>query len=132
MNALTIIGNLPKDPEKKVTQNGKTLAAFTVAVNQGYGENKTTAFFSCAAWEKRAEPIMKFLKKGSKVAVRGSVSARAYVPKDGGEPRAIMEVHVEDCEFLTTRSDADDSGLEKMDIGNGVKATVVDDPELPF
>ena len=129
MNRLTIIGNLTKDPEKRATQTGKLVAAFTVAVNEGRGENKTTTFFNCTAWEKTAEAVLKFLKKGNKVAVVGPVSARAYNPNTGGDPRAVLEVNAREVEFLSGKEDAP----ETVDIGHGVKATVVEDENgLPW
>jgi single-strand DNA-binding protein len=126
MNKLTIIGNLTKDPERRVTQSG-TVAAFTVAVNQGHGERKTTLFFNCSAWERTADNVLTYLHKGSKVAVVGPVSARAYTPNSGGDPRAVLEVNVREIEFLSGKEDAPAT----MDIGNGITATVVDD-EAPF
>ena len=123
MNKLVITGNLTKDPEKRATQAGKLIAAFTVAVNEGRGENKTTTFFNCTAWEKTAEAVLKFLKKGAKVAVVGPVSARAYNPNTGGDPRAVLEVNAREVEFLSGKEEP----AETVDIGHGVKATVVED-----
>ncbi len=127
MNKLVITGNITKDPEKRSTQTGKLIAAFTVAVNQGYGENKTTLFFNCTAWEKLAETVLKFTHKGSKVAVVGPVSARAYIPDGGGDPRAVLEVNAKEVEFLGGKEQAP----QTMDIGHGITATVVDE-EPPF
>lgn len=127
MNRLTIIGNLTKDPEKRATQTGKLIAAFTVAVNEGRGENKTTTFFNCSAWEKLAETVLKYTRKGSKVAVIGPVSARAYNPNNGGDPRAVLEVNAREVEFLSGKENAP----ETVDIGHGITATVVDE-EPPF
>ena len=110
MNKLTIIGNLTKDPEKRVTQAGKLVAAFSVAVNQGSGENKSTTFFNCTAWEKTAETVLKYLKKGNKVAVVGPVSARAYNPNTGGDPRAVLEVNAREVEFLSGKEEPAETG----------------------
>lgn len=73
------------------------LADFTVAVNSRKGE---ATFFKCTAWEKRADPILNYLHKGDKVAVIGPVSCRAYTANN--EPRASLEVTVDECEFLST------------------------------
>lgn len=103
---------------------------FTVAVNSRQkGQNNDATFFRVSAWRGLGENCAKFLAKGRKVAVVGPVSARAYNPQTGGEPRAALEVTAEDVEFLSSRSDAP----ETMDIGHGVQATVVEDAgELPF
>lgn len=121
MNRLTIIGNLTADPVKRATQTGKVLADFTVAVN---GRNDTT-FFRCTAWERKADPILTYLHKGDKVAVVGPVSGRAYTANN--EPRASLEVLVDECEFLSTRSD---TRSEKTDKQSGM--TVSQDEDIPF
>lgn len=126
MNKLVITGNITKDPERRVTQSG-TVAAFTVAVNQGHGEKKTALFFNCSAWERTADNVLTYLHKGSKVAVVGPVSARAYIPDGGGDPRAVLEVNAKEVEFLGGKEQAP----QTMDIGHGITATVVDD-EAPF
>ena len=128
MNKLIITGNLTRDPEKRATQAGKLIAAFTVAVNQGFGENKTAVYFNCSAWERTAETVLKFLHKGSKVTVVGPVSARAYIPDGGGDPRAVLEVNAKEVEFLGGKEQA---APQTMDIGHGITATVVDE-EPPF
>lgn len=110
MQKFVFIGNLVKDPEERTTNSGKKVATFTVAINERKGDN--ALFVSCTAWERTAEPIMKWAKKGTKIGVIGRISAHAYKGKDG-EPRAQIDVTVDNFEFCgEKRSDADDSGLQ--------------------
>jgi single-strand DNA-binding protein len=128
MNQLNIIGNLTADPQKYATQDGKTIASFTVAVNERRGGKDTATFFRCSAWEKRADPILRYLHKGDKVAVTGPVSLRTYTAKSG-ENRATLEVAVNDCEFLkTNKGEAYDDDLKHDKSG----MTVVSDEDVPF
>jgi single-strand DNA-binding protein len=79
MKAITIAGNITKDSEVKtggVDQTG--FVTFSVAVNDGYGQNKTTMFFDCTMWGKRGLAIADYLKKGTKVTVNGELSSREY------------------------------------------------------
>lgn len=109
MNRLTVIGNLTKEPTLRTTQTGKTVCSFTVAVNRRKTQNgqQEVDYFNVSAWDKLAENCNKFLDKGRKVAVVGSVSARAYEGNDGS-PRAQMEITANEVEFLSGRND--DSG----------------------
>ena len=111
MNRLTIIGNLTKDPEKRkvnTIDGAVDVCDFTVAVNGR--KNEPAQYFRCTAWRGLAELISKYASKGKKVAVIGPVSARAYTNKEGKEV-AQIEVSVQEFEFCTPRSDADDTGL---------------------
>lgn len=96
MNKVSIIGNLTADPVEKTTQSGKQLTTFTVAVN----DHGKTDFFRVTAWNGLAEICRKYLVKGRKVAVWGSVTSSAYLAKDG-TPKAQMEVTAHDVEFLS-------------------------------
>lgn len=102
MNKLTIIGNLTKDPELRVTQEGKSVCNFTVAVNR---RNRDEAdYFRVSAWNQLGENCGKFLARGRKVSVVGPVSVSTYAGQDGNV-HANLEVTAEDVEFLSPRQD---------------------------
>lgn len=75
---LSLAGNLGRDAEHKTTQSGQELCSFAVAVNVGFGENKTTVWVDCTRWGKGAEGLARILRKGSKVAVCGELSMREH------------------------------------------------------
>lgn len=113
MNKITLIGNLVRDPELRTTQSGLAVCTFTIAV----GKRRTAEagkpdadFFRIVTWKTLAENCNRFLAKGRKVGVVGSVTMNSYTMKDGKE-RSSMEVSADEVEFLSPRSDADDSGL---------------------
>ena len=115
MNRLTIIGNLTHDPELRTTPSGDSVCSFSVAVNrrsrrdaQG-NQNEQVDFFRVSAWRQLGENCAKYLAKGRKVAVVGSVSIHTYQANDG-TTRASMEVNATDVEFLSSRSDAEAAG----------------------
>ncbi len=78
MNKVHLIGNLTRDPEVRYTQSGKAVARFTIAIDDGYGENKRTDFPTIVVWGKTAETIANNLHKGSKVAVNGKITTSNY------------------------------------------------------
>lgn len=100
MNKLWITGNLTKDPEKRVTASGVTVCSFTVAVNRRRGVGEEPDFFRVTAWKDLAESCSKYLAKGKKVGVSGSVSISIFQAQDG-TTRANMEVNAQDVEFLS-------------------------------
>lgn len=109
MNKLTIIGNLTRDPQLRTTSTGINVCDFTVAVNKkqsaqqkANGQQAEADFFRVTAWRELGENCAKYLAKGRKVAVIGSVSVSQYTGNDG-VTRANLEVNADEVEFLTPR-----------------------------
>ena len=102
MNKVFLIGNLVADPELKEVGD-KNVCNMRLAVNRRVGGETEADFYSLKAWRGLADNCMKFLKKGSKVAVCGDISLRNYETKDG-EHRTIVEVSAIDIEFLTPKN----------------------------
>ena len=104
MNKLIIIGNLTRDPETRTVASGSTVCSFTVAVNRRrstQNQNQPEAdFFRVSAWNKLGDVCQRYLAKGRKVCVVGSVSVSSYEAKDGGT-RFSLDVFAEDVEFLS-------------------------------
>jgi len=99
MNVICITGRIGRDAEVRTTQSGTTVASFSVAVDMGYGDRKTTEWMRCAIFGKRAESgLVNYLKKGQLVAVTGQAKANGY-SKDG-EVRANIEISVDNLDLL--------------------------------
>lgn len=122
MNKVLIIGNLTRDPELRQTNTGLSVCNFTVAVGRRHGENNETDFFSVQAWRGLADNCAKYLKKGKKVAVIGSLQNRSYEDKDGVK-RTITEIIASDVEFLSPNTDENTRRAELIE---------VEDDDLPF
>ena len=107
MNKIFLTGRLTRDPELRTTQTGKNVAAFSLAVDRGYGrrgeaqgsEQPTADFFSCGAWAQHADFVHKYLQKGSPILVEGRLQTRSYQAKDGAK-RNVTEVVVSSIEFM--------------------------------
>ena len=131
MNKWIGIGRLTRDPELRRTGTGKAVASFTVAVDDGYGDNKTTDFIDIVTWEKTAENCAKYLTKGAKVAVTGKLKKRSY-EKDG-RTVWVSEIKANEVEFLETRAAHPASTAEPAQYpGNFAVMDDDDDAQLPF
>lgn len=128
MNKLTIIGNLTRDPETRVTQSGSSVCSFTVAVNRR-GQDDKADFFRVSAWNKLAETCQQYLAKGRKVAVTGPVSVSTYTGQDG-KAYANLEVMAQDVEFLTPKGEQQPAQAPAAPANNGYQE--VTDDDLPF
>jgi len=87
LNKAIIIGNLGKDPELKYMPNGKAVASFSIATSQKWKDNdgnqqEKTEWHNITAFEKLAEVIGEYLRKGSKVYVEGRLQTDKW-EKDG-------------------------------------------------
>ena len=127
MNKLTIIGNLTRGPETRVTQSGSSVCSFTVAVNRR-GQDDKTDFFRVSAWNKTGETCQKYLAKGRKVAVTGPVSVSTYTGQDG-KTYAHLEVMAQDVEFLTPKGEQP-APAPAAPANNGYQE--VTDDDMPF
>ena len=107
MNKLIIVGNLTRDPELRTTQNGKNVCTFTVAVNRRKGEE--VDYFRVTAWDQLGDNCQRYLAKGRKVAVVGSVSVNSYTTQNG-EHRASLEVSASEVEFLSSKNEGQQNG----------------------
>ncbi len=110
MNKVFLIGNLTRDPELTETSSGVSVCHFSIAVNRSYQSNngeRETDFFNCTAWRGLADTVSRYVRKGSKVAVSGSVQIRNYEDNQGNR-RTAVDIIAQDVEFLTTRTGGGD------------------------
>lgn len=128
MNHVLIIGNLTKDPETRTSQAGKAYTSFTVAVDRRGIEG--TDYFRTMAWGPLGESCSRYLSKGKKVAVTGSVSLSQYTAKDGSA-RASMDVIAQNVEFLSPREIAPETPQKPTNKAVSKGFVEVDEP-LPF
>ena len=80
----TIVGNLGSDPELRYLTNGNPVTNFSVAVNDGYGEEKRVTWFRVSVYGNQAEPCNQYLSKGRQVLVVGRLK-----PDESGNPRTF-------------------------------------------
>ena len=136
MNKVILIGNLTRDPELTETSSGIAVCRFAIAVSRDYANadgTRETDFFNITVWRGRAENCGKYLKKGNKVAIVGSLQNRSYEDKDGVK-RNVTDVIANEVEFLTPRgANGDEDGEETVSARRErPQMEVMDDNQLPF
>lgn len=108
MNKVMFIGNLTKDPEIRSTQSGLKTASFALAINDGRDKNgqDQVQYFNFTAFDKTAEIVEKYVKKGHKLMVVGRLKNDSWDKPDGTKGYST-KVTVSEIEMLTTRADAE-------------------------
>lgn len=108
LNKVTLCGRLTADVELKQTTNGTSVVSFTLAINRPRGKDSTEQkadFLDCIAWEKTAEFISKYFRKGESLYIEGALKARQYKTSTGLGVRAI-EVNVTEARFVDNKATA--------------------------
>lgn len=123
---LTIIGNLTADPETRQTQNGRTVANFTIASTprtynrqSGQFEDGAALFMRCSAWGDLADHCARSLNKGMRVMAQGRLSQRTYQTKDGSD-RTVMEMTVDEIGPSLRYATAQVTRSQSRNTGGGV------------
>lgn len=102
-NKVVLMGRTTSVPELKETPNGVSVVNFNLAVDRGFGEDKGTDFFPIVAWRGTAEAIVKYVEKGQKILVFGSLQTRKWQDRDGNS-RITTEVLATEFSFCDTKS----------------------------
>ena len=113
MNNVILMGRLTRDAELNYSKNGKAFTRFSIAINR-IGEG--TDFINCVAWEKTAETIAEYFKKGQRILVQGSIRTGSY--EKNGQTIYTTDVLVSRFEFIESNK----QGEKKYD----------DEDEFPF
>lgn len=126
MNSVIVLGRLTKDPKGLTTNSGKNLCKFDIAVNSGYGESAKTDYIPITVFGNIATNCIKFLTKGSQVAVEGKLNSGSY-EKDG---RTIhtLDVLANKVEFLSKKNTETQPHQTTLDELHEVE----DDEIMPF
>lgn len=107
MNYVSLLGRFTRDPEVTYTQTGKAYLRFSLAVQRESNRDEVD-FINCIAWEKRAETLGQYFKKGSRILISGRLSVSTY--EKNGEKRTSTDVIVNNFNFIDTKSDSSNYG----------------------
>lgn len=105
MNKVFLIGRLVRDPELRYTGSNLPVATFSIAINRNYtGQNgeREVDYINIVVWRKLAENVKNYMKKGSQVAIDGSIRTRSYEDQNG-QKRNVFEVVADNVQFLDTK-----------------------------
>ena len=103
-NKVTILGNLGRDPEVRTTPAGNTVANFSVATTDKWGQGEErqerTEWHRVVVWGKLAETCGEYLSKGRQVLVEGRLQSHSYEDNEGVK-RYVTEIIAHQVEFLS-------------------------------
>jgi len=133
MNKVILIGHTGKDPESRQSKEGKTIVSFSLATSEGKDK---TEWHNIVAFDKTADLIAKYVKKGSHVAIDGRIQTRAWDDKEGNK-RYTTEIICDRIEFLSKIEQATESyDATPIQPAQGTAAQSeqppADDLDLPF
>ena len=103
MNNGSFIGRVGRDAQTRFTTNGKPVTSFSVAVDVGFGDNKSTLWLDCALWGDRGEKIVDYIRKGDRIGVIGEVGTREH------EGKTYVTLNVRDVTLLGEKRDGGSS-----------------------
>lgn len=112
LNNIVLAGRLTADVELKTTTTGKSVCSFTLAINR---DKETTDFLPCVAWNKTAEFISQYFRKGNALCIVGELHSRQY--ETDGKKRTAYEVLANRAMFVESK---------------GETFEPIDDGKLPF
>ncbi len=133
MNRVILIGNLTRDPELASTNGGVSVCRFSLAVQRRFSNaegEREADFFNIIVWRGQAENCHKYLFKGSKCAVEGTIQNRSYDAQDGSK-RYVTEIIADNVEFLSAKGES--NGQVKQQTEKPVSDfEPIDEDTLPF
>lgn len=135
INHVVLVGRITRDPLLRKTQSGASVVSFTVACNRRVkqGEPQETDFINCVAWNKAADFMAQYVKKGALLGLEGRIQTRNYDDKDGKRVY-ITEVVCNSVQSLESKKTAQSSAYkatESYDTSSNEPVDIASD-DLPF
>lgn len=131
INHAILQGRMTRDPELRMTNNGKPVCGFTVAWSERSKDTEQKVFLNCVAWDKNAEFIAKHFQKGQELIAEGRLIARKFTDKEGRD-REVVEMVVGRVHFCGKKEDQHGSQGHGGYSGGFQPAMSADDEDLPF
>lgn len=100
MNVFNCIGRVGKDAVERFTQGGKAVTGWSLAVDNGFGDNKQIIWLDCSWWGERAGKVAQYITKGSQLGVTGELGTREH---DG---KTYLTLNVRDVTLVGGKSEA--------------------------
>jgi single-strand DNA-binding protein len=115
VNKVILIGNLGKDPEVKYTPTGTAFAKFSLATNERFKDKAgewqdRTEWHNIVAWQRLAEIVGEYVKKGSKLYIEGRLQTSSWDDKESGQKKYKTEIVANDLVLLSGRGEGDSEG----------------------
>lgn len=123
LNKVILIGRTTRDVDFRRTSSGTPVATFTLALDNRFvlkDGKPTTDFINCVAWNRTAETMDKYVKKGALIAIEGRIQTRNYENKDGNRVY-VTEIVCENMRMLETKNSNNGTYLDEYEPNNGIE-----------
>ncbi|MHB1664942.1 MAG: single-stranded DNA-binding protein [bacterium] len=135
-NKAVVLGYLGKDSELKSTQNGNSVASFSVATSETFKnkegvKTEKTTWHNIQVWGKTAEALSQYLTKGTRVLVEGKISNRSYDKQDGTKGY-ISEIIANNIVLLGNGNSSGTKSIESAPAETENYTADGDDENIPF
>lgn len=140
LNQTILIGRLTRDPELRKTQKNQSVTNINIACDTGFDDKKQTDYINCVVWNKQADFVSQYLKKGSLVAIQGKIQSRSWEDATG-KKQYVQEVLVRSVMSLESKSRRNNDQQSSKEIYNELdidnmnddsSALDISSDELPF
>ena len=138
VNKVILLGNVGKDPEIRTTQGGMTVASFSLATaerakDQSGNWTDKTEWHNLVAFQRTAEIVRDYVKKGSQLYIEGKIQTRSWDDKESGQKKYRTEILVNDLQLLGGRGEGASSGggYERSSGGYATNPTRSSAPSAP-
>lgn len=147
INKAILVGNVGKDPETKFLPSGSPVTNFSLATSDRYKDKsgefqERTEWHNVVAFDRLAEIVRDYVKKGSKLYIEGRIQTRSWDDKQTGQKRYMTEIHVRDLVLLSGRGEGESGGGSRggaqydqrppAHADDLVQSTEITDDDIPF
>jgi single-strand DNA-binding protein len=150
VNKAILVGNVGKDPEVKFLPSGSPVANFSLATSERYKDKsgefqERTEWHNLVAYDRLAEIVRDYVKKGAKLYVEGRIQTRSWDDKQSGQKRYMTEISVREMVLLSGRGEGESGGgYSRSGSGSSydqrqpapaddlVQSTEITDDDIPF
>lgn len=149
VNKAILVGNVGKDPEVKFLPSGSPVANFTLATSERFKDKsgefqERTEWHNLVAYQRTAEIIRDYVKKGSKLYIEGRIQTRSWDDQASGQKKYRTEIIVGDLVLLSGRGEGESGGGYSRGGSNSydqrqpsqadelVQSTEITDDDIPF
>jgi single-strand DNA-binding protein len=141
VNKVILVGNVGQDPEVKYTPSGTPVAKLSLATNERFKDRsdewqERTEWHSIIAWQRLAEIVGEYVKKGSKLYIEGKLQTSSWEDRQSGSKRYRTEVVARDIVLLGSPENADEKSHPKGNVREHQEAyassSEITDEDIPF
>ena len=130
VNKVSLLGNVGKDPEIRTSQSGTQVATFSLATQRKVKENITTQWHNCVVFGKLAEIVQKYVVKGSKLYVDGTIDYSLY--RSEGVTKYVTKIIVNELSLLSSKNGNQDNYQKPDDSTPAFDEYAPFDDTIPF